>query len=261
VPIEGGVFFTADGTAASFVPLHLPSGAIVEGSLDPSITTVDDHTSIGIQLWSFATEVDTTPPTIATFAPGDGAKNIPVSAGVGFTFDEDVANTGWIRITGNGAPIPGTWDHETGVNLHASVFQPTSQQLPANATIEVSVTAPVCDYAGNPIVPFDATFTTGPDTVPAHLVATVPHEGAVDVPTDFAFQFVFDEPVAVADPSGIVIVVDQSYVIPASTWAVNGVTLTVTAALPSAAQITVYTESVTDLAGNVSDFALDFTTR
>jgi hypothetical protein len=121
---------------------------------------------LGPVSWSFTTAAapDTTPPSVASVYPLDGATGVDVDVYVTAAFSEGVvpatldASTFQVRGPG-GAPVAGSV--EAGGYPSASVvsFLPAAP-LAHVTTYTIAATAGVTDLAGNPLVPYSSSFTT-----------------------------------------------------------------------------------------------------
>jgi hypothetical protein len=104
-------------------------------------------------------DADLTPPAVFATMPASGATGVPLDTVVRVQFTEPVVGvtTGTFYLESNSASIPGT---VMVIDPLDYTFTPTSQ-LPANATIDVTLTSGIADAAGNPLVPTTFSFQTG----------------------------------------------------------------------------------------------------
>jgi hypothetical protein len=127
---------------------------------------------------------DTTPPTILSVAPTNGATAVPNNSSIVISFSEGMnlsATTAAITIT----PLvtcTGGWSWNQAGNTASCI--PTAP-LSYSTMYTVGVGAGARDLAGNPLASaFASSFVTGvmPDTTPPTITSVVPVNGATGVP-------------------------------------------------------------------------------
>jgi hypothetical protein len=143
-------------------------------------------------IWSFTTGAeDTTPPTVTTMSPTDGASDVAVGSAVTATFSEPMnadsidATSFELRDAGN-ALVPATVTYDA---LTRTAKLTPADALSLQSSYDATLTAAITDVAGNALVTdFTWSFTTADTVVPPGLVA--------------AFNFDEGSGLAVADSSG-----------------------------------------------------------
>lgn len=160
----------ATGTVSYDFANHI---AVLTPSADLLPTTLYTATIAGVAdlsgnlanlSWTFTTSVipDTTPPTVASVIPANGAINVPSGTAVVVTFSEAVLSSSTVGAitltnTASGATVPGT------ITYNAATFTATftpSGFFDSEATYQVTVTG-VQDLSGNAMTaPFLSTFVS-----------------------------------------------------------------------------------------------------
>src|SRR5205807_327399 len=110
---------------------------------------------------------DTTPPTVLSTSPADGATNVPITTVVTATFSEAMdastinGTTFTLKVTSGGAAVAGTVTYDAAT--HVATFTPTASLLPSTG-YTATVTTGAKDAAGNALSPGTVTFafTTAP---------------------------------------------------------------------------------------------------
>ena len=230
---------------------------------------IEDRAGNRITLaWSFTTgaAADATPPQVTLQSIADGASGVPVNGRVVLQFDSALAercvNGSTVQLSSNGVTVAGT------LTLNADrtrlTFNPQTP-LAANTAYTLRLQG-VCDLAGNVVANYTVGFTTSanatPDTTPA-TVQIAPANGAQNVPVTTNVTFTFNEPIDVTTlAAGLRVTVGALNSDIAGTLSVNAnvVTFTPLAPLPGSRAISVTVNDVTDLAGNSTGFAVNFTT-
>jgi hypothetical protein len=169
-PVAGSV--SVSGNTATFTP-----GANLAGSTQYTATVstgaqdLAGNALASAATWTFTTTTppDTTPPTVSSVTPLDGATGVAVGTTVTATFSEAMDNatlttaTFTLVVTGTGTPVAGT----VGVSGNTATFTPTAALSPSTqytATLNTSVR----DLAGNALaVPFSWSFTTSASVAPS----------------------------------------------------------------------------------------------
>lgn len=115
--------------------------------------------------WSFATgdAQDTTPPTVTSTSPADGATGVAVSARVQAAFSEAVKNVNLstFQLRAGASAVPGSVTLAGGT----AIFTP-SADLAYATTYTATLTAGVTDLADNPLAVYNWSFTTGAAPLP-----------------------------------------------------------------------------------------------
>jgi hypothetical protein len=202
---------------------------------------------------------DTTPPTVQSTAPGNGAGSVAIGAAVSVSFSEPidaatVSATSLTLTTTAGAGVSGSfaWD-PTGTLV---TFDPTVDLAPATGYV-VTLSTAVRDRAGNSLgAPYTFGFTTGvaPDTTAPTVTMVTPATGAIGVAQKPSISVTFSEPMDKASAQAAFSVTSPAGVISSKpTWSASGLVMTVPIAtlLPHGSQITwQISTGAKDLAGN-----------
>jgi ATP-dependent Clp protease adapter protein ClpS len=218
---------------------------------------------------------DTTPPTVISTSPANGAVNVPIGTTVTVTFSEAMnpatinGSTITLKVTSSGAGVSGTVSYSAGTN--SATFTPSSA-LAYSTGYTLTVTTGVQDVAGNAMATqFTAGFTTvpPPDTTPPTVIGNSPANGATNVAVNVAPTVTFSEAMnaGTINTSTITLKVTSSGTSVSGTVSYNGGTNTATFTPSSAlSYLTGYTLTVSpgvrDLAGNAmaNTFSSSFTT-
>ncbi len=272
VRISGSV--SSNGQTATFTPsgpLNSFATYYVQGT--SGITDLEGHGLSYFQS-SFTTGLatDTSAPAVVTVSPANGASSVPANVHVDLTMSvplsaASVTNNA-VVVSSGGVAVPGTVSlGSSGTTLR---FVPASL-LAASTTYTMTVSG-FTDQAGNPVVPFTSSFTTGTsgvaNTTRPAVVTVTPANGASAVAVNSTVVLTFNEavdgttvieatvPVSVGGFTGVL----------AGSYALDGtgtvVTFTPLSPLPGNATVTVQVNSgLLDLSGNASNsFYSTFTT-
>jgi hypothetical protein len=147
---------------------------------------------------AFTTIADTTPPTVLSTSPANGATAVPITAVVTVTFSEamdsaSVATGGAFTLTATvaGTLVTGTVTYN--MDTHVATFTPSSP-LSNNIGYTATITTGVKDLAGNFMAaPKVFAFTTIADTTPPTVLSTSPSNGATAVPITAVVTVTFSE--------------------------------------------------------------------
>ncbi|MGE5189381.1 MAG: Ig-like domain-containing protein, partial [Gemmatimonadota bacterium] len=215
----------------------------------------------------FPAPTDTTPPTVSSTSPANGATGVAVNAAVTATFSEPVKNVGPATFTlapaAGGAGVNGT----VTVSGATATFTP-SANLAYATSYRATVTTGVMDLANNALAAsYSWTFTTGaaPDTTAPAVTSTNPANGATGVAVNAAVTATFSEAVKNVSTTTFTLAPAAGGAGVNGTVTVSGATATFT---PSAnlAYATSYRATVTtgvmDLANNAlaASYSWTFTT-
>ncbi len=207
---------------------------------------------------SFTTRsgADTSAPTIARYAPSNGATAIPTNAQLRFTFNEPIdpgsVAPGTIQLYPSGlAAVPGT--AIVGADGRSVAFTPT---VPLAANLYHSwYLSGIRDVSGNENVYSGLSFTTGagPDVAAPTVLRVSPANGALAVPTNVRIAIETSEPVSGADLAGIVLRVGGTPVATSASLSTNARIVYLQPLLPIAPNTlhALTIAGVRDLAGNV----------
>ena len=210
---------------------------------------------------------DSTPPTVSSTNPANGATGVAVNAALTATFSEQMnpatisTATFTVKDAANN-PVTGTVSYQGTT----ATFTP-SAHLAFSTTYTATITTGVTDLAGNHLIgAYSWNFTTGvaPDTTPPTVLMTTPAKGATGVPVNTTVTATFSEVMVASSLNTTTFTVKDPANNPVSgVVTYSGMTATFT---PSAhlAFSTTYTATITtgatDLAGNnlVGDHAWTF---
>ena len=275
VPVPGTVNY--NGTTATFTPgTSLATGSLYTATLTTAITDLAGNALVSNYVWSFTTLAtnpsDTTPPTISTESPANGAIDVARNSAVSVTFSEALnpvtVNTASFILTSAAGVVAGTVTYD-GIN---ATFIPLTDLLDSTL-YTATLTASIADLAGNTLTSNYAwSFTTAAVATPSDTTApqvvigsSVPADGAVEVATNSAISVSFDEALSpgsvttstfqLMGPSGVV----------AGSVRYSGNTATftpLTSLQYSSGYTATVTTGITDLAGNAlaSNYQWSFTT-
>ncbi len=140
-------------------------------------------------------EEDTEPPRVVSTTPANGQPDVTAITNIEITFSEPVI-------------IPSfDWETQTFLQLNPQSMEGEIEKegdtvriiglnFPQGQLVEATVTPDVTDLAGNPLIQYTFSFTTGIDDVSPVLNSSVPDNGETGVSTDLSLMvFNFSEPV------------------------------------------------------------------
>ena len=264
VSVTGKVAYIAAGSVATFTPTATlaPStgytATITTGAMDLGGAALAQN-----YVWTFTTAAatNTTPPTVISTIPLNGATGVPLNQIVSATFSTAMnpatINSATFTLTGPGATAV------SGLLAYAAIgntltFTPTANLAPSTL-YTATITTGAKDLSGNALASnYVWTFTTGTAVVvtPPEIVSTVPANAATNVPLNQAISATFSEAMnpltittatfQVTGPGGTAIAGTVSY------DAINFIaTFTPTALLTASSNyIATITSGATDLTGN-----------
>jgi methionine-rich copper-binding protein CopC len=202
--VPGNITVSPDGLKATLTlskPLLPNSGYSIRYS--SGMTDVAGNASLSDGWHYFYTGVtisDSTPLSIASMTPENGAKGVALNALITIKFNKPLAatsvNKDTVIVAAGGVPVEGSIsldDNNTRIRFRPAnliLFNP-------NTFYEVTVTTGVTDVAGNTLAaPYVGGFTTGgsSDTTAPSLVSYTPTYNASNVPVDTAITLAFNEP-------------------------------------------------------------------
>ena len=243
---------TYSGVAATFTP----ATALALGTLyTATITTgVDDlaHNALAANhTWSFTTSgvADTTPPTVTSTSPPNGALNVAAGAELRATFSEAMdpltVNSATFAVTKGGNPIAGTVTY-AGTT---ATFAPTSAL--AEGSFLATVSTGVTDLAGNaPATTFAWTFTTSAWPT---VIATSPADGALGAAINARVEATFSTTMDPGTITSTTFLVKQGATLIAGAVTYLGTTATFAPTIDYAPNVTLtaaITTGAKDLSGN-----------
>ena len=161
-PVAGNVTYVPASRTAIFapsIPAILPAGTTFTGTIDGAKDLAGNALN-GSHVWTFATPaaaiIDTTPPTVTSTTPGNGATSFCSNKLVNATFSESMdpttinASSVTVRRSGPplGTPLAGIVTYDPASRIAS--FAATDAFGAGNFTL--TVTNAVRDLAGNPMV-------------------------------------------------------------------------------------------------------------
>jgi RHS repeat-associated protein len=267
LPIAGTISMSANGQTATFSPsspLEVTTQYIVTTS--GGITDMEGHALSGFEsLFTTSFGTDATAPTVTMVSPDNGQAGVPVNVRVNAVFSAPLSaasiGSNAITVSAAGTQIAGAISlSSSGTTLG---FVPTNP-LAASTAYTVAISG-VTDQAGNVVVPFASSFTTGAsgtvNTTQPSVVSISPANGASAVSVNSTVVLTFNEPIDLTtvndttvqiESSGSSGVLAGSYSLDAS-----GTVLTFTplSPLPGNKTISVYVPGgVLDLSGNQNSY-------
>ncbi|HMI88520.1 MAG TPA: Ig-like domain-containing protein [Polyangiaceae bacterium] len=176
----GMPMFNAQNNQISFMPatplLPYTEYTLTVAGQDPAKNPLAPPTTFK---FTTAKPPDTTPPTVVSVAPPDGATGVPSNSSIVITFSEAMNVTASTPSLSPAVMCTGGWAwNQTGTTTTCVPVTP----LVFSTRYAVMVPAASPDVAGNPMgVAFSSTFTTGvmPDTTPPTIVSVVPMNRAI----------------------------------------------------------------------------------
>ncbi|PKL40206.1 MAG: hypothetical protein CVV41_20575 [Candidatus Riflebacteria bacterium HGW-Riflebacteria-1] len=203
-PIAGTV--TYGGVVANFAPkeslefntVYLFTATSYEISgVKTGVRDLAGNTMATSYLATFTTGsvADTTVPTVVSTEPANGATNVPTNSKIAVTFSESMTpgtlRASSFKVTGPGlTAVTGTVNY---ANLVAN-FTPTGNLL-NNTVYTGTITSEATDLAGNALVEYSWTFTTGAaeDKTSPTVVSSDPAGNAQNVPLNKTLAVTFNE--------------------------------------------------------------------
>jgi uncharacterized protein (TIGR03437 family) len=266
-PVSGAVTYA--GTTATFGP----AGTLAPNTKFTATITTGAKDAAGNALasnyvWSFTTGAtpDTTPPTVISTVPANGASGVPSGSKITATFSKamdplSITASTFTLMQGT-TPVAGA---VTYVGNTATFAPALALGFPNSFT--ATITTGAKDLAGNTLASnYVWLFTTGaPDTTPPTVLSTVPVTGATGVTIGSNLSAIFSKPMDPLTISTATFTLQQGAIAVFGTVTYSGTTATF-APLNGLAAGTAYTATIAtgakDLAGNAlaSPFVWNFTT-
>lgn len=212
---------------------------------------------------------DTTPPTVTATAPTSNATGVSLYDSLTATFSEKLApatvTTATFTLEGPTGAVAGTVSYDSGTRT--ATLDPTAA-LAALSRYTATLSAGITDLAGNPLVPYSWSFTTGlADTTPPTLTGYAPTDGATGISLAAQVVMTFSEALDPASvTSATVFLTGPGGAVPATLAYTPGATRVTLRPSGQLAPTTRYTATVkatvSDVAGNPlgSDTVWSFTT-
>lgn len=198
--VVGQRILEADGRLLRFVPdAPVASGEFVTMFLSTDLTDVTGtplaFSSSGS--YSTATDVEVTPPSVELVAPTPGAENVGVNAFLRLRFSEPINP---LTVSGSTVSLEGadgTFEpcqilfSDGNRNVQLIPHQPLDAMTEHTVRVDL-----VRDGAGNAVVPFEWSFTTGPrsDVQRPRAIDAAPR--TADAPRSSIITVIFDEPMS-----------------------------------------------------------------
>jgi len=199
IPIPGTITVSADGLTANFTPaspLSPSTGYFIEAT--GGIVDLQGH-ALQFFFSSFGTGLGavTAAPTVVQVSPANGASAVPVNPQIVVVVSAPVSaasvGSSGITVSAGGAPVSGAIQ----LNSDRTVLTFVPANLLAVSTTYTVTASGFTDQAGNPVVPFTSTFTTGTsgvaDTTHPTVTAVSPVNGATGVSVTSAIAVTFNE--------------------------------------------------------------------
>jgi Ice-binding-like/Bacterial Ig-like domain len=274
--ITGTVTYAASGSVAKFTPAApLAYSTTYTATVTTGATDLAGNALAASYVWTFTTGAtpDTTPPTVVSTVPVNGASGPSINQAISATFSEAMdpltITSATVQLTGpGGSLIAGTVAYDP-INFIATLT--LSAPLAYSTTYTATVTTGATDLAGNALVTnYVWTFTTAapPDTTPPTVISTIPASAATGVAINQVFSATFSKAMNCAtltSPATTFTVTGPGATAVAGTVNCTGTVATFTPAALLATN-TLFTATVTtgaaDLAGNAlaSAFGWSFIT-
>ena len=256
-PVAAAV--SASGTTATLTPAapFLAPETAYTVTLTTGVSDVSGNALAADESWTFTTApAETTPPTLDSTSPVDGATDVPVGDPVVATFSEpiDPGSVTDLTFTLSGAGGESGPTVATRTVSGSTVTLTPQDQLAADTLYTASV-AGVADLNGNPLSgTVSWTFRTiaGDFSGPV-IVTRSPEAGLTDASVEAAVVVVFNEPIDAATVTAATFSLTGpgGAVVPATRSSTSdSATLTPTEPLQVAATYSVTVSGVKDIAGN-----------
>lgn len=268
-PIAGAVTYT--GLTATFSPVSaLAPLSTFTATLTTGVRDTAGTALAGNYVWSFTTgsAQDTTPPTVTSTVPAAGALSVGVNSKIAVTFSKAMDPS---TLTPSTFIVMQGMTAITGSMTYAgnTVTLTPSSNLAPLATFTATLTRGVKDLARNALAQdYVWSFTTGPaaDTTRPMVVATVPANATVGIPSSTNIRATFSKPMdpATVTTATFLLLLGTTPVAGSVTYQGLSASFTPTAVL---APNTTYTGTVlmgaADLAGNAlaSTYTWTFSTE
>jgi RHS repeat-associated protein len=272
VPIPSMVSVAPNGQTATFTPsAQLDSFTTYYVQATGGIADVEGHA-----LASFASNfttsaaTDTSAPTVLIVSPANGASNVPANVRVDLAMSAPLSaesvGSNAVVVSAGGVPVPGT----ITLGSSGTVLTFMSTNLLAASTAYTVTANGFTDQAGNAVVPFTSSFTTGTSTVAnttgPTVVSVSPVNGATTVSVSSPIALTFNEAVDATTTNDTTVPISVNGAVLAGTYSLDGtgtiVTFTPLSPFPGNMTVTVQVNSgLLDLSGNASNaFSSTFTT-
>jgi hypothetical protein len=202
--VAATVTYAAGSNTATLTPdAPLPPGTICTATVTTAAQSSEGFALAADGRWAFttATAPQITAPQVIATLPANGEANVATNSRISALFDRDMnaatitGATFTVTNTTLGTAVTGVVSYTPATRI--AVFTPgTPGTLPANSAFRATITTGAADTAGNALAADYAwTFSTGgiADTVRPTVLATIPVDGAVAVPTNTQVSAVFSK--------------------------------------------------------------------
>jgi hypothetical protein len=201
VAVTGTVTYAASGSVATLTPAaNLTPSTVYTATITTGATDLAGTALAQNYVWTFTTAAGpvTTPPTVLSTIPLNGASGVPLNQIVSATFSKAM-NPATISSTTFTLTAPGGVA-VSGLVAYAAIgdtltFTPAANLAPSTL-FTATITTGAQDLTGAALASnYVWTFTTGTAlaTTPPELVSTVPANAAIDVPLNQAISATFTE--------------------------------------------------------------------
>ncbi|MBF0527700.1 MAG: Ig-like domain-containing protein [Deltaproteobacteria bacterium] len=229
--VSGAVSYNSATKTVTFTPAaNLAYNTLYTVIVTTGVKNTSDDNMADYYIWSFTTAAgpDTTPPTVASTSPANGATGIPIGASIKATFSEQILATTLASATFYLNGVSGDVSYNSSTKT--AIFTP-SANLAYNTLYTAIVTTGVTDTSGNNLAAtYTWSFTTGagPETTPPTVVSTSPANSATGTAVSAAIKATFSEQILPAS-------------LTSATFCLNGVSGAVS--YDSAAKTAIFTPS------------------
>jgi Bacterial Ig-like domain len=156
-PVTGTVTYNTVTHIATFTPSSSLSNNInYTATITTGVKDVAGNFMAATKVFAFTTIADTTPPTVLSTSPANGATAVPITTVVTVTFSEamdsaSVATGSAFTLKATlGASVTGTVTYNTVT--HVATFTPSASLAPATTNYTATVTTAAKDVAGNSLL-------------------------------------------------------------------------------------------------------------
>jgi hypothetical protein len=261
VPIPGSYLVSTDGRTATFAPAARLAPSTTYYSNVSGVSDLVGQPAYIFTSFTTGAGAQTAPPAVVTISPPNGATSVPINAKVSILLSAPIspATVGSESVTVMAGATNVAGSLQVSTDRLRLTFTPAVNLSPTrNYVVTVKDFA---DLAGNTVVPFGSTFTTGvegtPDAGPLFVTAVTPAAGAQDVPVNSTIVVTFNKsvsPVTITSTTFQVSYPGVSHVVGA--YAVNGATVSFAAGtpLPGNTTVTLQISGVQDLSGIANNY-------
>jgi YD repeat-containing protein len=271
-PIAGTVTVSPDARSAKFTP----AAPLSFSTMYAAVLTTDINDLVGqnagfFGFFNVVFRFTTGPqsqgagPQVLAVSPGNSSSGNPLNARVVVALNEPVepasVTSSAIAVSAGGVAVSGS----VAISADRTKLTFTPSPLAAATTYNVTV-AGFTDVAGNPVTPFNSSFTTATaaDNTALQVLSVTPPNGSTGIPIATNLVLTFNKAVDATTVSASSLPVQASGANVAGNYTVNGAVVSFAPLnpLPGNAQIQVIAENpLQDAAGNgVNFFSSSFTT-